>query len=344
MKRIFKVLAFITFFTFIFLKFPSNKVYASEEFLDQYYLGQCCNVYTLSSESKVPVYQFFVPTVDYITTVSIEFSSYVTAGSSYTINIVGEENELLTSATNASAKAGWSNFVFSPAAEVTAGEIYKIQFSETTSLSILYNTVDDYLGGYGIFAGKNFSGSRDIHFKIFGYNSDGSKPDSGPTDLEIERPGSVLATDTSNNSTSSVGIEWEATETTDIDGYKIYRSDVEPEIYVPITEVDDDTLTYSDTDVEPETVYFYAVTAYKGNSESDKESDSTYTASITSSDTSAATDSTDSQSKKDSFFAMPGLLFYAAGGAILVIGGVVIFLVLVRKKKSETVSNNQSLP
>ena len=136
MRKLFKFFTFVISFFFTLSIIPSSKIYASEEFLDQYYLGQCCNVYTLSSESKVPVYQIFVPTIDQLTKVSIEFSSYMSIGYSYTVNIVDENNDLLASATNSSVKAGWSTFVFSPVVELAPGEIHKIELAETTKTAV----------------------------------------------------------------------------------------------------------------------------------------------------------------------------------------------------------------
>lgn len=62
--------------------------------------------------------------------------------------------------------------------------------------------------------------------------------------------------------------KWTASNTSDIDGYKVFRSDKEKTGYKNIAKVDKKILEYKDAEVVVGKTYYYQIRAYKGSSES----------------------------------------------------------------------------
>lgn len=63
-------------------------------------------------------------------------------------------------------------------------------------------------------------------------------------------------------------LNWTASKTADIDGYKIYKSDKEKTGFKNIAKVEKKILEYKDAEVEVGKTYYYQIRAYKGTSES----------------------------------------------------------------------------
>lgn len=68
---------------------------------------------------------------------------------------------------------------------------------------------------------------------------------------------------------SAVNLTWAASTTTDIDGYKVFRSEKETTGFTEIGKTVKSTLKYADSkELVTEKTYYYMVRAYKGTAES----------------------------------------------------------------------------
>lgn len=118
--------------------------------------------------------------------------------------------------------------------------------------------------------------NADAVFYTYGYNY--SAPAADPTASAANQSSSDSPSSTANVSTtikapsqlkaeavsSQAVLTWKASSSTDIDGYKVYRSSEEKKNFKEITKVDKKTLTY--TDPAAAGLYYYYVRAYKGTS------------------------------------------------------------------------------
>ena len=87
------------------------------------------------------------------------------------------------------------------------------------------------------------------------------------TSAAIKPPSALVAKDAATAGTMAINLTWQKSETADIDGYKIFRSEKENDGFENIANADKNTLTYTDT-VGDEKTYYYFVRAYKGSEES----------------------------------------------------------------------------
>lgn len=325
----------------------SPPAYAYTEMLDQYSHGACCDVTALASSSSFPMYQHFIPEVDRLTKVKVEFSleDYFVP---YTIYICDENYARIASATIPKieeylGKKDFDTFTFDTPVAVIPGKLYKIEFTEApnSELGLRWSTTAHYLGGYAdVPDQKSYSNVRDFHFEIYGYNTDGSVI-TGPTDLKIGPPLHFQV----NAKNGRIELNWEASAAANIDGYRIYRSESDGESYTMIKAVSKETLTYQDTEVRVETPYQYVMTAYKGKSESDPtlsyfailyKEDSKKSTPNKEGKTASDTEATASSSTAKTF---PWGIIAGAVAGIGIIGTVAV-LMLKRKKQPEKSEEN----
>lgn len=93
-------------------------------------------------------------------------------------------------------------------------------------------------------------------------------PDMKTTSYSIKAISDLAAADTSNDQGGSIDLAWTKSTTVGVEGYQVYRKDSEDADYEAIVAVDKDQLTYTDTELETNKIYFYSVRAYKGDIES----------------------------------------------------------------------------
>ncbi|MBU2595735.1 fibronectin type III domain-containing protein [Patescibacteria group bacterium] len=106
----------------------------------------------------------------------------------------------------------------------------------------------------------------------------GSAP-SKNIDTSIKSPVNLKAEDVSDRDKNEpkVKLTWEASETKDIEGYRVYSKKEADADFVLVAEINKDTKEYTDAKIEFDKKYTYMVRAYK----SDKESESSNEVTIT---------------------------------------------------------------
>lgn len=99
-----------------------------------------------------------------------------------------------------------------------------------------------------------------------------------PDNIKINKQGQVQETSTieppndliGEYKVSKVNLSWQASKTTDIDGYRIFRSEKESGDFQKIEQISKDQLNYSDTSIKKSKQYFYYVKAFRGQEESNQ--------------------------------------------------------------------------
>ena len=201
---------------------------------------------------------------------------------------------------------------------------------------------------------------KDYNFVINGYNTpteaaaappvnnstpvDSSKATAPATNTStsLEAPTSLTASSTTIDSGSIVSLKWKASKTTDIDGYKIYRSLKEDSEFTLIATTSKTILDATDSNVVSGTNYYYFIRAYKGSNESS----STNTAKVTPTDNKSSSVQNTSQvnnnqtpANKSFFqrkvdFIKQNLLDLLPGIAgLLILIGIVIYTVINKNRK-----------
>jgi len=97
------------------------------------------------------------------------------------------------------------------------------------------------------------------------------------TSASISAPTSLTATAATEGTASSINLAWKASSTSDITGYRIYRSVSETTAFAELETVDKAVLTFSDSTAVANQPYYYHVRAYKGTSQSSKSNVATAT-------------------------------------------------------------------
>jgi len=84
----------------------------------------------------------------------------------------------------------------------------------------------------------------------------------------IKQPTSVTIIDVPSDQGDALKLEWKASVTTDIDGYKVFRSTDEKTNYKEVAKVLKSIVTYTDNSLSVGQKYYYQVRAYKTTKES----------------------------------------------------------------------------
>ncbi len=195
-------------------------------------------------------------------------------------------------------------------------------------------------------------GVGDFNFVIYGFNyvAEAAATDT-PAETQIAATAAPASAETpSTNTTSSieppsdltavtqnstVNLTWTASKTSDIDGYKIFRSTAKGASYKLISSTTKSLLKYTDSKVDAGTKYYYFVRAYKNDSESANSNiasttvEKSLSASATPSTTVATFADTTTPAKKAPLYIylIISVVVIAAGG------GVAYFIIKKRKTK-----------
>ena len=123
-------------------------------------------------------------------------------------------------------------------------------------------------------------------------------------------------------SAAEVTLAWDANTEPDLAGYKIYRRTSPNDDWVLVITVDSSTTTYTDSNLNPDTQYYYTITAYD-NAPTPNESPHSSESSVT-----TQPESKPESETEDGFPMVPILL------SIIIIN-IVFFLILLLKRKSK---------
>jgi hypothetical protein len=176
---------------------------------------------------------------------------------------------------------------------VTPGEVLKIEIT-TNSLVMAWQVGENiYDRGEAYYGGM--PQDSDFYFRVYGTppppatSSPGSSSSVAPlpsgtqgaspaatTDKSIDVPKNFKAADISDvkNSEPKVKLTWDKSETSDIDGYRIYSRDDSSQFGL-VTETDKEAAKYEDVNVSFNKKYTYMVRAFRGNAESDSSNEAT---------------------------------------------------------------------
>jgi len=275
-KKLPKILLVLFSLLFV-LVFPGKALAASV--LDQYeYVptsGPDANWWFIKRTGSNVVKQTFKPTKNKLDKVYVWINGN---GSSATVtmdirdapaNLIGSMSATAPSSTYGS----WVLFDFSTDLSVTPEAIYQIILATTSTTA--YWRVDEapsYTRGNAVVDGV-VKPTQDFGFKTYGYDEAAPPPIPPPPDPTptptINAPISLKVADVADDEGGSLKIAWTASTTTDIEGYKVFRSEKSGSGYGEVGSVNKDTLTYTDTSADVGLKYYYVARAYKGNSQSE---------------------------------------------------------------------------
>ena len=127
-------------------------------------------------------------------------------------------------------------------------------------------------GSVTVWENTGLSANKTYYYKVSAYNDSGEGSKSNYTSATT-LSGSVPSVPTGVNAkgvdNSSIEVSWN--KVTDANGYHVYRSVGNDLNYQNINTIDSgDTTTYKNTNLESGTEYYYRVTAYNANGESQK--------------------------------------------------------------------------
>jgi len=100
-------------------------------------------------------------------------------------------------------------------------------------------------------------------------NSDTTDAETlGKSDASIAKPTNLEARYEELNNKRGAKLTFEASDTDNIDGYKIFKSEDENKNYLKIAQTKKDILEYLDENIKASTTYYYIVRAYQNSSQS----------------------------------------------------------------------------
>lgn len=195
--------------------------------------------------------------------------------------------------------AGWTWYTFTPDAgsvAVNAGEVYEINISTGSNTQWKLGT-NGYPNGMAYY--PDADPDTDFYFRTYGTpaESPSSSPSTTPTtsaapgsgivgsapakntDPSIKSPTNLKAQDVSDRDKSEpkVKLTWDASKTSDIDGYRVYSKKEGEAEFALVADINKDTKEYTDAKVEFDKKYIYMVRANKGDKESESSNEVTIT-------------------------------------------------------------------
>lgn len=196
----------------------------------------------------------------------------------------------------------WAWYSIIGSGTLVPGEAYQIK--ATTSSDIYWKVGSNgYASGQAYYPSAN--PDRDFWFKTYGTpaedpggDSDGDSDSDGDgdsdgdsaldtssqgqapstnVDYSMDIPDELKAEDISKSDDAKAKLSWQASESEDIDGYRVFNKTDPDDEFGMVVEVDKDTTEIDDSDVEFDTDYIYMVRAYKDDAESDSSNEATVT-------------------------------------------------------------------
>jgi len=281
-KRLWVTLA-ITFFIGIF-SLSVQPTAANTSQLDQQNETGSGNVLICTGSRMM---QTFKPTLNRLDKVAINVTD---ASGNLSIAIRQQTDEgwgELASVSNQAATDGWNVFDFADIV-VTPESEYAISVMGDCSNKWIYSASNPYSRGYAIWqSGDQLS--WDFQFQTFGMSvetpgGDPAVPSNDATGVEqnnatgetlgtvstaIVKPTNLKATFVEAGATSrGVKLVWDISKTSDINGYKIFRSESATKGFLKIGEITKESFEYLDVNIAASKIYYYQVRAYKGTEQS----------------------------------------------------------------------------
>jgi len=230
--------------------------------------------------------QIFQPTKSKLDKVQIELTN-VGVGKTLSVQIRHRVNTTwdegsVASISNQAITDGWNTFDFS---DIT------VVIKDTDTYGIWVTCPDNgpqwkytsgpstYTRGFAIWQSTD-EVDWDYNFKTWGYD-----PAAGGTSDQSDEAATISAGETLGTATASIAkptsltaaysdeskgvkLAWKASTTSDIDGYKVFRSESADKGYTKLAAVAKEKVEYLDQNFVAGKTYYYQVRAYKGDSQS----------------------------------------------------------------------------
>lgn len=281
MKRFFILISSMAIVMSGLLASTPKATAASE--VDQQYTGGGASVVIDSYLGNFA--QTFMPTKTRLDKVQIELSDVVGSKSatvSIRHNVVGVGWDVGNVATvpNQTITNGWNTFDFADITTIISGtDSYGIWVVSNDNGPQWKYTLgpSTYDRGYRIWQNNDMA-DQDWNFKTYGYDpAAGETPAGqaatattgealGTTTTSIVKPSNLTAA--FSDESKGVKLAWKASTTSDIDGYKIFRSVSADKGFTKLAATAKNKVDYLDQDFVAGKTYYYQVRAYKGDSES----------------------------------------------------------------------------
>ncbi len=351
-KKTIKIVLLSSFLAVFILIIFGSQAKAAVFYVDQ----QCTftpNAYRSASGYLI---QTFKPLMDRIT--KIDFEIWGGSGQAITMRLTDTDLTVLTEKTIVLEEVYPPHKVYSVLFDpvtVVPGNTYYIYLQGAPSDgSWAYSDTNLYSDGEAIVGGVVDPGVADFYFITYGYNYSEVYPDPPPnpydttdssdetdssddadsSDSEIEKPTEPKAE--FDKSSRGVRISWTKSETEDIDGYRIFRSEDKDGDYTEIGTAGKENTDYIDNkNIDEEKTYYYYVRTYKEDTESENsEIVEIETPVFTSEDTEDEKKETDEKSetitKKGKNWLKIGLI----AAFIILAGGLTTYFIIKKRKNN----------
>jgi len=264
---------------------------------------------------------------------------------------------------------GWEEFDFSSALDKES--VYRIKILVPNAQGVKWaRSGDVYSGGWYYYGDDTYDLNSDMVFQAWGYDNpvaDGTDTgndtvtptpatsETSTTDSTVSPDTSTAASETPAASVSTsiakptelkavfdktVILSWKASATTDIDGYKIFRSETKGKDYIKIGQTEKTVVSYSDGTVSTGKTYYYIVRAYKGSSQSASSDEVSILAPSGDNTTAVSTENTTSDSDDNTVSTAPNYLLYILAIAASVL--TLILLILVKRRYNKAKKNKDT--
>jgi len=287
-----KIVAFLALFLMVLVMAPSLAL-AGPSVDQQNTNGQA----SLAISSKQRMAQRFLPSMTGLSKVDIELANVV-GNKKVSLRIRHKTGDIWDDAdvaniTDQVAINGWNTFDFADVTVIKDGWYGIFVTADAGPQWMYHKGSSTYTRGYAIYDSVEYP-DDDFNFKTWGTDpveivaeqdiseQQNSTPDAVIPDGQTTGTGTGAAPSTTTSSAikaasglkaeyanSAVNLTWTASTTSDIDGYKVFRSETATSGFTEIGKTVKATLKYADSkELVAEKTYYYMVRAYKGTAES----------------------------------------------------------------------------
>lgn len=352
MKKIFVLFALLAF-----LLVPLKTTFAVDAVKDQANDSSIGSGYMTLYTSTTTRAQTFSPTKKYLDSVDVYLKDRV-KGSWVEATIIAETTGavLATSGTRMDDGDGWQTISIS--ATLDTNIVYRVKIYNENSLNVkwTYNNTNPYSGGMAWSGLSTYNELNDFNFRTYGHDdpivveekgtpspesSNSSSPavitskSTGDTPLVKTnaniKPPSALSAELDQDK-KSINLKWTKSDTSDITGYRIFRSELKTTNFVKIGQTGKSITEYVDISALSSKTYYYYVRAIKDNDES--ASSNTVEISLpdaTEEAKSAQTIDTDSENVNNDKNNSMSIIYLYSGLSIILI--ILIYIFVAMRKK-----------
>ena len=211
-------------------------------------------------------YQTFYPTKNRLNKIVLHLAAFQTDSTATVKLLSSDGSELASQSQNVTGAEPVSpaDYTFAGfSVIITPGNLYKLVLLRSAGNTLYwYKTTNCAIAG-NVYAGGTPFAAADYVFTTYGYDAASDQPASetssiaAPTDAKAEYVASG----------NKVKISWTKSATTDIDGYRIFRSLEKTKGFTKVGSTDNKTYEYFDTTITANKTYYYLVKAYKSGDE-----------------------------------------------------------------------------